>query len=297
METIAQLCIQPLSKTVGQQVINANNSSILELNKESIINLFRSQGLLLFRGFEADVETFTRFSNELSTNFIDYTGGVFNRKVINGDATLLSVNDFKDEIKLHGEMYYQKNIPLMLWFFCAHPASQDGATIVCDGKLFFDELSDSLKDLFSQKKLRYRGYLDKDAWRKRYKTDDLKVVEEICKSNDVYLQINEDESINLYYICPAIHPSRTGESMIFINSLLPAMVISPDVVSFDDGTDINDQILSELNEIAEKITAEINWQKGDILMVDNTRIMHGRRAFVDDKRDIYIRLCSPAFPY
>jgi alpha-ketoglutarate-dependent taurine dioxygenase len=55
--------------------------------------------------------------------------------------------------------------------------------------------------------------------------------------------------------------------------------------------------MSELNAIAEKITAEINWQKGDILMVDNTRIMHGRRAFVDDKRNIYIRLCSPAFPY
>lgn len=140
-----QLYTKPLSKTVGQQIINANNSSIFELNKELIINLFRSHGLLLFRGFEADVEIFTRFSNELSTNFIDYTGGVFKRKVINSDSTLLSVNDFKDEIKLHGEMYYQKNIPLMLWFFCANPASQDGATIVCDGKLFLMSLVIHLK--------------------------------------------------------------------------------------------------------------------------------------------------------
>lgn len=292
-----QFYTKPLSKNVGQQIINANDSSIFDLSKESIVNLFRSHGLLLFRGFEADVKIFTKFSNELSTNFIDYTGGVFKRKVINNDSTLLSVNDFKDEIKLHGEMYYQKNIPPMLWFFCANPASQDGATIVCDGKLFFDELSDSLEDLFNRKKLKYRGHLERDAWMKRYKTDNLNVVKQICKSNDIHLQINKDESIDVHYICPAIHPSRTGESMIFINSLLPAMATSPDVVSFDDGTNINDKIMSELNEIAEKMTAEINWQKGDILMIDNTRIMHGRRSFVDDNRDIYIRLCSPAFSY
>ena len=55
--------------------------------------------------------------------------------------------------------------------------------------------------------------------------------------------------------------------------------------------------MSELNEIAERITIEISWQKGDILMIDNTRIMHGRRAFYDDQRDIYTRLCFPAFPF
>lgn len=297
MKDNAQIYTKPLSKTIGQQIINANNSSILELSKESIVNLFRDRGVLLFRGFEANVEIFTKFSNELSTNFMDYTGGVFKRKVINNNSTLLSVNDFKDEVKLHGEMYYQKNIPLMLWFFCANPASQDGATIVCDGQLFFDELSDLLKDLFSQKKLKYRGHLERDAWIKRYKTDELDVVEQICKSNNTHLQINEDESIDVYYICPAIHPSRTGKSMIFINSLLPAMALASDVVSFDDGTDIDEEIICELNQIAEKITLEVNWQKGDILMVDNTRIMHGRRAFVDEKRDIYIRLCSPTFSY
>ena len=116
MKLITKRPTQSLSETVGQQITNTNNISILDLDKESIINLYQSHGLLLFRGFEKDVDTFTKFTNEL------------------------------------------------------------------------------------------------------------------------------------------------------------------------------------LNEIAERITAEINWQKGDILMVDNTRIMHGRRAFMDDKRDIYIRLCSPAFP-
>ena len=288
---------QLLSENVGQQIINRDNINIFDLDREEIINLFQSYGVLLFRGFENSVDTFTQFTNSLSKDFLDYTGGVFNRRVINGNATVLTVNDFKDEIKLHGEMYYQQDIPLMLWFFCAHPASQDGETILCDGRQLFNELSSPLKELFRNKKLKFLGHLDKDRWQKQYKTDDLRVVEQTCRSNNLLLQINADESIDLQYISPAIHPSRCGKYPTFINSLLPAIHRYKNVVCFDDDTEITDDIVDELNELAERITTEISWETGDVLMVDNTRVMHGRRAFSDNQRDIYLRLCSPAFPF
>lgn len=84
---------------------------------------------------------------------------------------------------------------------------------------------------------------------------------------------------------------------MFINSLLPTKQLSPKIIKFEDDSEISDEVMSELNEIAEKITTEISWRKGDILMIDNTRVLHGRRAFADDQRDIYIRLCSPAFSF
>ncbi|MFB8798798.1 MAG: TauD/TfdA family dioxygenase [Microcoleus sp.] len=289
---------QLLSENVGQQIINRDNINIFDLDREEIINLFQSYGVLLFRGFENSVDTFTQFTNSLSKDFLDYTGGLFNRRVINGNATILSVNDFQDEIKLHGEMYYQQNIPLMVWFFCAHPASQDGETIICDGRQLFNELSSPLKELFTNKKLKYNlGHLDKEAWQKRYKTDDLRVLEQTCRSNNLIWQINADESIDLQYICPAIHPSRCGKYPTFINSLLPVKQAAPNALRFDDDAEITEDIVSELNEVADRITTEISWQTGDILMVDNTRIMHGRRAFSDTQRDIYLRLCSPGFPF
>ncbi len=288
---------QLLSENVGQQIINIDNINISNLDREEIINLFKYYGVLLFRGFENSVDTFTEFTKSLSKDFRDYTGGVLNRRVINGDATVLSVNDFNEEIKLHGEMYYQPDIPLMVWFFCAHPAEQDGETILCDGRQFFNELSSPLKKIFINKKLKYLGHLNKEAWQKRYKTDDLAVVVQTCKRKNLLMQINEDESIDLQYICPAIHLSRCGKYQTFINSLLPAKHRYKNRLCFDDDSEITDDIVSELNEIAEKITTEISWKKGDILMVDNTRIMHGRRAFFDNQRDIYLRLCSPAFPF
>lgn len=109
--------IQPISNSMGQQIINTGNHSIGELSREEIISLFKEYGALLFRGFANNVEIFKEFSNSLSTDFMDYAGGVFQRRIINGDKTVLSVNNFKSAIKLHGEMYYQKHIPLMLWFF------------------------------------------------------------------------------------------------------------------------------------------------------------------------------------
>ena len=295
MYATSQIEVQKLSNKFGKIIINAYDIGLTQLNKELIIELFKQHGILLFRGFEENFETFVEFSNSLSEDFIDYTGGVFKRKQINNNPTVLSVNDFKDRIKLHGEMYYQKEHPSMLWFFCAQPPIKNGQTIVCDGKEFYNELSNTLKTLFRHKCLKFSGTLDKDVWQARFKTDNIDKLKNICSNNNIQVKINDDLSINQVYTCPAVYPSLCGTYQIFINSLLPAKEINPNVVSFDDNSEISKDIMSELNEIADRITVEINWQKGDILMIDNNRIMHGRRAVSDNERDIYIRLCSPDF--
>ena len=289
------LITQPISEKLGQQIINQDDKSILEIDREEIISLFKEYGVLLFRGFTTDTEIFRDFSNLFSNDFLDYAGGAFKRRVINDDQTILSVNDFQTEIKLHGEMYYQKNIPLMLWFFCANPAAKNGETTVCDGRQFFVELSSSTKELFSQKQLKFTAKMNQEEWQKKYKTDDINELEEMCKTNNTNLIIYADKSILIQYICPVVIPSRCGKYQVFINSLLPAMQLNPDVLKFDDDSKIPDELMDELNEIAERITTNIKWQKGDIIMIDNTRIMHGRRAFTDETREIYIRLCSPNF--
>ncbi|MEH2309128.1 TauD/TfdA family dioxygenase [Nostoc sp.] len=289
--------IHPISNSIVQEINNPDNVSILKLDKEEIISLFKANGILLFRRFDVDVDIFKEFTNLLSIDFINYAGGAFSRRVINGDETLLSVNDFKSEIKLHGEMYYQQNIPLMLWFFCANPPLEDGETTVCDGRQFFNEISSSTKELFSKKKLKFNVRISQEDWQQKYQTDDLNQLEEMCRKNNTHLTVNEDQSILLEYISPAIIPSRCGKYQVFINSLLPTKQLNPKILNFEDDSEIPEEVVSELNEIAEKITTEISWQKGDILMIDNTRILHGRRSFADDQRDIYIRLCSPAFSF
>ena len=291
-----QIHTEPLSEKTGEKIINLDNISILELDKQALLDLYKSSGVLLFRGFETDLSTFTQFSNSLGRDFLDYSGGSINRRVIDKENNVLSVNSFKEEIKLHGEMYYQKNTPLMLWFFCATPPLENGETIICDGQQFFNEMSDSLKDIFEQKKIKYAVQINQEDWQERYQTKDFELVKKIFQNNYTRVQVNEDQSIDLEYICPAIYPSGSAKRPTFIGNLLSTKKINPKLVNFEDDSEITDEMMSELYEIGEKLTIDIAWQKGDILMIDNTQIMHGRRSATDEQRDIYIRLCSPAFP-
>ena len=46
--------------------------------------------------------------------------------------------------------------------------------------------------------------------------------------------------------------------------------------------------MATIRAIAETSTHEINWQDGDIAILDNTRVMHGRRAIADANRNLFI---------
>jgi hypothetical protein len=65
----------------------------LDLNQEEVINLFKTHGVLLFRGFTTNADIFREFTNLFSTDFLNYTGGAFQHIVIN--------DVFKDGLEAH----------------------------------------------------------------------------------------------------------------------------------------------------------------------------------------------------
>ena len=59
------------------------------------------------------------------------------------------------------------------------------------------------------------------------------------------------------------------------------------------------QIINEVEEKSKIITHDLQWEKGDLVMIDNRRFMHGRRSFKSkDKRDIVnIQTATASFGY
>ena len=55
-------------------------------------------------------------------------------------------------------------------------------------------------------------------------------------------------------------------------------------IQFGDGSDISEESMDDVCEIAEKITHDHFWQKGDLLLVDNFLVMHGRRPFFGTRK-------------
>jgi Taurine catabolism dioxygenase TauD, TfdA family len=100
------------------------------------------------------------------------------------------------------------------------------------------------------------------------------------------VRLNEDDNSVYYaYTTPAAHPTVFGERWAFANSILgPSYNYEKPRITFADGTDIPESILREIETVAERLTVNIDWEDGDVVVADNTRMMHGRREIVDTDR-------------
>lgn len=61
------------------------------------------------------------------------------------------------------------------------------------------------------------------------------------------------------------------------------------VVRLEDSSKIPEDIVNEIKNVTNQFTRLVTWKKQDIVLIDNTRALHGRRAF-SCNREIYIRM-------
>jgi len=297
---------------LGVTIDGHDDPDITHLETDEVIDLFKSNGALLFTGFELDVDKFEDFTNRFSNDYMDHTGGGSLRKVINadGDKTILSVSysfnknksDFEENkqkvfpLALHSDRSYTKSQPPLMWFYCVQPANENGETLLCDGVELYNQLSDKAKSFFKNNKINYiRSYADGE-WQLWANTDSMDDVKQYCKDNNLVLTINDDNSITTQSIKSAVVKPRWTDHDAFVNSILlvlwqeDAVGTKRSIVRMEDGSKIPDDILAEIKNVSERLTREVKWEPGQIVMVDNTRMLHGRRSFEDTNREIYVRM-------
>ncbi len=64
---------------------------------------------------------------------------------------------------------------------------------------------------------------------------------------------------------------------------------------YGDGTPVDSSVLESIRAAYEKETCYFTWQKGDILMIDNMLVVHGRKPF-SGKREILVGMAD-SHPY
>jgi alpha-ketoglutarate-dependent taurine dioxygenase len=256
-------------------------------------------GAVLIRGGARTRQDFVDLTERFGVGFMEYVGGANNDRAsaFGQNATVLTVtggNVEKQAIPLHGEMFYTKPRPATLFFGCIRPADADGQTTVCDGVAFWNALPAEIRALFEEKKLSYRRIYTDDTWKKTYKTDDIERVKALCAQNGVEFIDRGNGHFETLHISWAWSDHKAGRS--FINSLLVWAArehlakIDDSKVRFEDGTPMTPELLYKIHAVGESQTLNIPWEPGMVAIVDNTRVMHGRRAYEDSKRDIIMRL-------
>jgi len=297
---------RPAFDIFGTKIDGSRERDLLGLQTDEVIRQFKDVGVLLFSGFEVNTQIFEQFSNRFSNDYMDHKGGGSLRQVINkdGDKTILSVSyAFNVEsqrtfgLALHSDRSYTKSQPPVMWFYCVVPAKEEGETLVCDGVQVCEGLSESTRKLFKNKRIKYiRNYVDGE-WQLWAQTDSLQDVERYCRDNDLTFTFNADKSVTTEYLCHALVRPRWTQRDAFVNSILLVLWQEEDLkrktslVRMEDGSKIPQEAIDEVRAVSGRLTREIKWNPGDIVMVDNTRMLHGRRAFNDPKREIYVRMC------
>jgi alpha-ketoglutarate-dependent taurine dioxygenase len=283
-------------------------------DRDEVLARFNEQGAVILRGFPFTKDSFVAFSDSCCASFSAYIGGGFRFRALDREAkdasgTVMTTTGSTQSfgIPLHGEMFYLVDRPDVLWFYCAAAPARKGQTTVADGAEIFARLSDASKDFFRARGLMYVRELSAADWPTTFQTSDPVELKRLCDANNMTLEMRPDGSIRTEFVTTAT--STIGGRDVFINNALMLWTFEagfraglakdmlgddlkqlPLVARAGDGSELPEAVMKDLEEVCDSLTVEITWQTGDVVMVDNRRILHGRRKTGGEAREILVRL-------
>lgn len=261
--------------------------------QESIItDLYKKFGAILFRGFSCDQEILAELAEQYCTNtLMNRSPG---RTTIDEDANIQTVNLGTAPFSLHPELSRLPWKPDVCWFCCLTPPESGGETIICDGIQIVKEMNDPIRNAFATRRLRYTSPLTSEESIYWFGSDSptehqLQNPPKNCPFEIIDLPQQTLKSFTF----PALHKPMFSSDLAFGNFLLFARYTKQNLKffpTFEDGTPVPDELVTAVKKISDKISVPIQWQKSDLLMLDNTRFMHGRNKILDDKNRLILSL-------
>lgn len=327
MSTVIEYAKVPTQHNYNEQVfpqIVVNNGacktiedtvSYIQNNQAELEAQLAISGALLFRGFPLNsAETFDIFSACFGYANFTYKESLSNAVRINFTERVFTANEApKDvEIFLHHEMAQTPISPSKLFFYCQSAAESGGATPLCRSDKLFEALkaeNPTLANDFAEKGLKYTTTMPAadDAnsgqgrsWKSTLSVESTVEGEAKLKELGYSWEWMEDGSLRaITPVLPAVIELSDG-SESFYNQLIAAYMGWKGVrenpssaITFGDGSPIPKEGLERIAELSQKFTFDLQWQDGDVALVDNYRAMHGRRPFSGDrKRQVLVALVA-----
>lgn len=286
--------IEALGTSTGKILYNSNCQNILDLSIAETMELFKSSGVILFRGFGVTPKQMKDFSEQFSgKHIIDFT-----KISIDNDIFVNFVDGGMDSLIPHSENSCFPFRPDVIWFCCTVPAEQEGETLFWDGVRVWEELSQESKELFLSKQLKFsfnnvpvdklKGFIGSHT----NTIDDMKRI--LDSLDGVSYQFNDDKTVSVEYTCSAVVKNKYSHQNAFANHFWVYQKKTEEAI-FEDGSRASNQVADEIETIFDKLTEKIPWQAGDLVMMDNSRFLHGRRAFKDNRRQVFTTLSNLKF--
>ena len=261
IDRIAEVVPGPIG---GVEIRAVSRASLGELAPNSLFNLLWEHGALTVTGFVDQLKDFPNLAARLIETEEGSTAS---------DELVGPVNPGRFALPFHSELSATPFRPDVIMFCCSKAADRDGATTVCDGLEVFEELPDTLKSRFLGSALTYRVQVPpRMAQRLRVKPDLAGVRN---------LHFSPDGSCTLDWITRAVNEGRRFRGRVaFCNSILP---FAPMKCVWIGDELVDDALLATIHPSLLRATRRVYWHAGDVVILDNCRMMHGRDSFTGDR--------------
>ncbi len=298
---------------VTPQVEGVDLPGWLILHSDEVDLLLHGHGGVLFRGF--DVRTAADFASvvtSFSTELVQYTERSTPRSEV-GSFVYTSTEYPADQvIPLHNENSYSHTWPQHLWFFCERRAESGGETSIADSREVFHRIDPEIRQRFVDRKITYiRNYAPSLGltWQDTFQTDSKREVERYCEEAAIECHWNHSKLTTRQVRRATAHHPTTGEGVwfnqahLFHPSSLPASVRRslaatmdegdyPRHACYGDGTPLEADALDHVREVYRREQQAVLWRTGDVLLLDNMLIAHGRLAYRGPRR-ILVAMARP----
>jgi alpha-ketoglutarate-dependent taurine dioxygenase len=213
---------------------------------------------------------------------------------------------------MHHELSYALEFPSLMLFACLTAPTTRGATPVADSPSVLQALPGDLIDRFERVGWllvrNYNGEIGASV-AEAFGTDDRRSVESYCRANAITFEWQPDGALRTWQRRSAvIHHPRTGQRCWFNQAaFLNEWSMEPEVreylvdvygedglpfnTRFGNGDPIGADIVAAIDSVYQAKTASELWQSGDLMLVDNVRIAHGRDEF-DGPREVLVAMCD-----
>ena len=275
-------------------------------NKERLLEQLSRHGAILFRGLPVNSDSdFDSVIQSFGLKNFTYAESLSNAVRRNRTERVFTANEAPASVSifLHHEMAQTPVYPSKLFFYCEQAAISGGATPLCRSDILLQELTKQAPEFVAaclKLGVRYSNVMPNiddlesgqgRSWRSTLSTDDKSAAEDKLRKLGYQWEWLEQDSLRVTTaVLPAVRETDNGRQ-VFFNQLIAAFRGWKDTrnateksIRFGDDSAISTQAMAKAIHIGDELSFDIPWQSGDVALVDNFLVMHGRRPFEGQRR-------------
>jgi hypothetical protein len=264
---------------------------------------------------------------QITPHLRDYIGGTSPREIVHGKVMTATALPGDWSIPPHQEMAYTKTPPSFITFFCECQAATGGESTVTDMRSVLATIDSRIRKKFDRFGIQLRRVLPsietlrlkpgiQKPWSEVFATDDQRKVESIVTAKGWKAEWLPGNTLRLWQdVVPAVitHPI-SGESIWCNQAHLfsPACMMAwaaedgrraeyetlkaakkshPEMLDdmlLGNGEPVPDEDALHIYRVLRQLEAELLLSHGDLLILDNLILAHGRKPFTGNRRVLVV---------